>query len=239
MPPTTALVRRPSPRLTEGLVTHVERRRSTSTGHSPSGTSTSTPSPRTDGPWSRCRRPTTAPTGCSSRTQSSCSGDVAVITRPGADRASRRSSLEPVIAVARLLASNASTAPATLDGGDVLKVGRPVYVGRGGRTNEEGIRQLRAILEPLRRHGRGRAAHQGAAPEVRGDRTARRHHHRLAAAGRRSAVFASFLAVPEESGAHVVLLDDDRLLMAADAPAARSCSATVATTRCWSTSASS
>ena len=39
--------------------------------------------------------------------------------------------------------------PATLDGGDVLKVGDTIYVGRGGRTNGEGIRQLRQILSPL------------------------------------------------------------------------------------------
>ena len=32
----------------------------------------------------------------------------------------------------------------TLDGGDVLKVGRSIYVGQGGRTNAEGIAQLRA-----------------------------------------------------------------------------------------------
>ena len=40
-------------------------------------------------------------------------------------------------------------APGTLDGGDVLKVGDTVYVGRGGRTNAEGVAQLRTILQPL------------------------------------------------------------------------------------------
>jgi dimethylargininase len=39
--------------------------------------------------------------------------------------------------------------PATLDGGDVLQSGHTVYVGRGGRTNGAGIRQLRALLAPL------------------------------------------------------------------------------------------
>ena len=39
----------------------------------------------------------------------------------------------------------------TLDGGDVLQIGTTVYVGRGGRTNAEGIRQLRAHLLPLGR----------------------------------------------------------------------------------------
>ena len=33
----------------------------------------------------------------------------------------------------------------------MLQVGRTVYVGRGGRTNGDGIRQLRALLGPLGR----------------------------------------------------------------------------------------
>jgi N-dimethylarginine dimethylaminohydrolase len=39
-------------------------------------------------------------------------------------------------------------APGTLDGGDVLKVGSTAYVGRGWRTNAEGIGALRRILSP-------------------------------------------------------------------------------------------
>jgi dimethylargininase len=38
-------------------------------------------------------------------------------------------------------------APGTVDGGDVLVVGRRVYVGRTTRTNDEGIAQMRAMLE--------------------------------------------------------------------------------------------
>jgi len=38
---------------------------------------------------------------------------------------------------------------ATLEGGDVLRVGRTVYVGRSGRSNEAGHRGLRLLLEPL------------------------------------------------------------------------------------------
>jgi len=40
--------------------------------------------------------------------------------------------------------------PGTIDGGDVLRVGRALFVGLTRRTNEEGIRQLRAIVA---RHG--------------------------------------------------------------------------------------
>ena len=74
--------------------------------------------------------------------------DVAVITRPCA--ISRRpevrgleESLEPLgYTIHRI------DAPGTLEGGDVLAVGDTVYVGRGGRSNAEGIDQLRTILEP-------------------------------------------------------------------------------------------
>ena len=73
--------------------------------------------------------------------------EVAVITRPGA--ASRRgetAGVEAALAGLRPLAR--IEAPGTLDGGDVLLVGRRVFVGRTARTNEAGIAQLRAILAP-------------------------------------------------------------------------------------------
>lgn len=38
--------------------------------------------------------------------------------------------------------------PATLDGGDVLRVGRSLFVGLSKRTNREGIEHLREILRP-------------------------------------------------------------------------------------------
>jgi dimethylargininase len=38
---------------------------------------------------------------------------------------------------------------ATLEGGDVLRIGRTLYVGRSRRTNDAGIEALRRLLEPL------------------------------------------------------------------------------------------
>jgi dimethylargininase len=73
--------------------------------------------------------------------------EIAVIARPGAE--SRRTEVEAVSAVLarhRPLAVIAS--PGTLDGGDVLKVGRVLYVGQSGRTNDEGIEQLRRHVAP-------------------------------------------------------------------------------------------
>jgi dimethylargininase len=76
-------------------------------------------------------------------------GDLAVLTRPGA--AARRAEVdgteEVVSALGLRLASIEE--PGTLDGGDVLRVGTTLYAGRGGRTNAEGIRQLGEHVAPL------------------------------------------------------------------------------------------
>jgi dimethylargininase len=71
--------------------------------------------------------------------------EVAVITRPGAE--SRRGE---TTAVASLLGEYRPVLrlepPATLDGGDVLRLGRTIYVGRSGRTNRDGIGQLEDLV---------------------------------------------------------------------------------------------
>lgn len=73
--------------------------------------------------------------------------ELAVITRPGAE--SRRDEVKSVAAILgayrRLVYIEA---PGTLDGGDILKVGRRVFVGCGQRSNEEGVAQLRRLLGP-------------------------------------------------------------------------------------------
>lgn len=145
--------------------------------------------------------------------------NVAVISRPGAD-----SRLPETTAVEQVVADlgcsiNHIRAPGRLDGGDVLKVGDVIYVGRGGRTNAEGIRQLRSILAPvgatvvavpvppsvLHLKSAITALPDGSIighPDVVEDR----------------ALFPRFVAALEPSGAHVVLLGDDTILMAADCP---------------------
>jgi len=113
---------------------------------------------------------------------------------------------------------NAITAPGTLDGGDVLKVGNTVYVGRGGRTNAEGVRQLRHILEPLGATvvavPLDRVLHLKSAVTALPDGTIIGYPPLVDD----PSVFAQFRAMPEESGAHVVLLGGDTLLVAASAP---------------------
>ena len=74
--------------------------------------------------------------------------EVAVITRPGAE--SRR---PETAAIARALAPYRPLVsiepPATLDGGDVLRIGRTLYVGLSGRSNQAAIDQLSRALAPF------------------------------------------------------------------------------------------
>jgi dimethylargininase len=107
--------------------------------------------------------------------------------------------------------------PGTLDGGDVLQVGRTVYVGLGDRTDAEAIRQLSELLAPLGRTvvavPLARVLHLKSAvtalpdgsllglPDLLGDGPP-----------------PGIRVPPEEAGAHVVPLGDDAVLIAASAP---------------------
>jgi dimethylargininase len=74
--------------------------------------------------------------------------ELAIMARPGAE--SRRPEVPGVAVVLgqyRPLARLES--PATLDGGDVLVVGKTIYVGLSSRTNHEGIDQLTRLVSPL------------------------------------------------------------------------------------------
>ncbi len=75
--------------------------------------------------------------------------ELAVLTRPGA--ASRRPEVDSVGAALREYRAIVKTidAPGTIDGGDVLRLGRAVHVGESARSNGEGIRQLRKLLQPF------------------------------------------------------------------------------------------
>jgi dimethylargininase len=74
--------------------------------------------------------------------------EVAIVTRPGVpSRQAETASVAGVLAAYRPL--RFIEAPGTLDGGDVLRAGRRVFVGRSSRTNADGIAQLRALLLPF------------------------------------------------------------------------------------------
>lgn len=145
-------------------------------------------------------------------------GDLAVLTSPGAP--SRRGELGTVATAleATPLTVRRLTLPGTLDGGDVLKVGRTVYVGRSARTSEDGIEQLRALLAPagwtVRAVPVSRVLHLKSGLTALPDGTIigqARNVDEVAA-------FPGFLEVPEEHGTAVVDLGGGAVLMSADAP---------------------
>jgi len=143
--------------------------------------------------------------------------DLAVLTRSGAPV--RRAEVPGVAqAVGSLgLRTAAIQEPGVLDGGDVLQVGRTVYVGRGGRTNGEGIRQLRGLLAPLGRTVIAvplvKVLHLKSAVTALPDGTFLLLPQLVPAA-----LFPAVRPVDEASGCHVVPLGGDRVLIAASAP---------------------
>ena len=213
-----ALIRRPGPRLTEGIVTHIDRvpvdqllacaqwenyvQAMEAAG------------------WHTVEVPAAddCPDAVFIEDTVVMFKNVAVVTRPGAD--SRKPEIIDVEKVLDDLGSsiNRIHAPGTLDGGDVLKVGDTVYVGRGGRTNAEGISQLRRILEPL-----GAIVVAVPLTKVLHLKSAVTALPDGSIIGYAPLVddpqfFPRFVPVPEESGAHVVLLGGGKFLMAADCP---------------------
>ena len=73
--------------------------------------------------------------------------EVAIATRPGAE--SRRGEAGAVLGVlASLRPLLRIEAPGTLDGGDVLRIGKRVFVGMSARSNASGRAQLRELLAP-------------------------------------------------------------------------------------------
>ncbi len=73
--------------------------------------------------------------------------EVAVITRPGAE--SRRPEVASVAAALEHYRTCVSIrSPGTLDGGDVLRVGRRIFVGQSCRSNADGIGQFAAAVGP-------------------------------------------------------------------------------------------
>jgi dimethylargininase len=213
----TALVRPPGPRLAEGIVTHIARQavdvaaaREQHAGYvaalAANGWSPRPVPPADEHPDAVFVEDTVIVVD-----------DLAVLTRSGAP--ARRGEVTAVEAEVRALGlrTAAIQPPGTLDGGDVLQVGRTVYVGLGDRTNAEAIRQLGELLAPLGRSvvavPLARVLHLKSAvtalpdgsllglPELLGDGPP-----------------PGIRVPPEETGAHVVPLGGDAVLIAASAP---------------------
>ena len=215
-----ALVRRTSPLIADGLVTHIARSEHVDAelaleqweGYvralQNAGWTTHDVTPAPDCPDSAFVEDTMV-----------VYGDIAVIARPGAEQRwpEIMGAADTVCEFGYRLAH--IEAPGTLDGGDVLKHDNTVWVGSGGRTNAEGIAQLTAHLEPFGAKVVAvpltKVLHLKSAVTALPDGTIIGYEPVVADPdvwGER------FLAVPEEPGAHVVLLGDDALLMSSAAP---------------------
>lgn len=215
---TVALVRRTSSRLADGVLTHLERR--------PVDIDLarrqweSYVNVLRDAGWAVREVPTleSCPDCVFVEDAVVMYRDVAIITHPGDD--TRKPEIDAVEPIVRELGCRIARieAPGTMDGGDVLKIGDTIYVGRGGRTNQAGIDQFAAIVEPMGARVIAvpvtKVLHLKSAVTALPDGTVVGWEPAVDD----SSVFPTYLSMPEESGAHVVLIDDKRLVMAADAP---------------------
>ena len=74
--------------------------------------------------------------------------EVAIITRPGADsRKPETTSIAQALKPYRKLCT--IEAPGTVDGGDVLRIGKRLYVGLSSRSNQAAVEQMAAWLKPF------------------------------------------------------------------------------------------
>lgn len=144
--------------------------------------------------------------------------DVAVLCRAGApSRRGEAPSIRRAVEAVGLETVEIE-APGTLDGGDVLKIGRTAYVGRSSRTDEEGIAQLRAALEPrgwtVREIPVSKVLHLKSAVTALPDGTVIGFDDLVDD----PSLFPEFSSVPEEHGTAVVVLGPGTVLMSSDAP---------------------
>jgi dimethylargininase len=212
-----ALVRRPSPRLAEGLLTHIDRvpvdidlAYRQWDGYVEAlqsvGWQTIEVAPASDHADSVFVEDTLV-----------WWDGTAVVTFPGA--VERRGEILGAEAAARELGANVVhiEPPDTLDGGDVLKIGERFYVGVGGRTTLGACEQLAELLRveviPV---PTTKVLHLKSAVTALPDGTAVGYLPLVDDPG----AFDSFLAVPEP-GAEVVVIDDETVLMATSTPRSR------------------
>jgi dimethylargininase len=216
-----ALVRRPSPRLAEGLITHIART-PVDPGLAQQQWEGYVAALRAEG-WDTVEVPPAddCPDAGFVEDTVVVYGDLAVIARPGADerRAETAGTEETLTSLGYRVARIEE--PGTLDGGDVLKHGRVVWVGLGGRTNQSGVEQLGALLAPLGARVVGvpvsRVLHLKSAVTALPDGTVVGFEPLVDD----PAGWEAFLPVPEEAGSHVVVLDGGTVLMSTSAPRTR------------------
>lgn len=238
-----ALVRAPSPRLAEGLVTHIAR-------------SDGVDAQRAVDQWLAYRAALESagfaltevpaapehPDSVFIEDALLVVDDLAVVTAPGARE--RRDEVNGARAAAREMgltvveladghgAGGGGAAGATggeregatasehvhLDGGDVLKVGRTLHVGVGGRTTRAGAQALARLLAETDWHVEpvpiSRTLHLKSQVTALPDGAVVGYVPLVDDPSR----WRDFVAVPEPEGAHVVVLDEATVLMSDAAP---------------------
>lgn len=111
--------------------------------------------------------------------------------------------------------------PVQLDGGDVLKVGSTVYVGVGGRTTAAGAQALGQHLASVGRTVRpvriSKTLHLKSQVTALPDGTVVGYPPLVDDPGHWEST-EGFLAVPEEEGAHVIVIGEQTVLMSDAAP---------------------
>ena len=216
-----ALVRRPSPRLAEGLLTHLDR--------TPVDADLAARqwegyvAALADEGWEIVEVPAAEECPDSAFVEDTVVvyADLAVISRPGAvERQPETTGTEQTLAglgyrIARI------EEPGTLDGGDVLKHDGRAWVGLGGRTNQAGVDQLTDLLSPLGAQVVGvpltKVLHLKSAVTALPDGTVVGYEPLVDDV----TAWDPFQPVPEEPGSHVVLLGGETVLMSSAAPRSR------------------
>ena len=212
-----AYVRKPSPHLGDGLVTHIkrteidiERAVEQWRGYCDALVHCG---------WSLIEVPAIDehPDGVFLEDAAVMFGELAVITRPGApERRGETTGLADVFGSAGLAVEELPAG--YLDGGDVLKIGSTAYVGVGGRTNAAGIEALASIIWArgweVRPIPVTKVLHLKSAVTALPDGTVIGYPPLVDD----YTLFPRFLEVPEEHGGHVVLVADDTVLMSTSAP---------------------
>ena len=89
----------------------------------------------------------TLPDGCFTEDTAIVVDDFAILTIPGAPgRIPETIEIEKILSPLKTIVH--ITKPGTIDGGDVLKIGKKIFIGNSARTNEEGIRQVATVVYP-------------------------------------------------------------------------------------------
>ncbi len=220
----SALVRRPSPRLADGLVTHIDRSDDVDAELATTQWEAYVAALHDAGYETyEVDAAPECPDGVFIEDALVVAGDLAVVTAPPSP--SRAPEVDTARAAAQAagltvveLADAPVDGPVALDGGDVLKVGNTLYVGLGGRTNEAGAAALAHHMATVGRTvvpvPLTKTLHLKSQVTALPDGTIVGYEPLVDD----PSFWPAFLAVPEPEGAHVVVLGDDTVLMSDQAP---------------------